>query len=456
MSDEMKTNEYKKGQIDEMKNKRIIRNEVDEYFKKSSSPTEEVNNEIDIEVDKKGENNKETQNWKSDWTQSGTSKKYQQTHVVKRETSKNSEGFKGWNKTPRENNTWVNTRDKNRDNRNTSSEYKNRDNRNTSSEYKNRDNRNTSSEYKNRDNRNTNEYRNRDRRNTSGEYRSRDKQNFNRSQERRNLDRDVNSQERNKQERNNSQEINLVPTTVIITSEKGWKPRKYKTPETLEEKLDFNAKNGQSYLNKMTRTTFDRLSDKFVIIAKDDDNVPGTLKMLIDKIFEQALQQPSFCDLYADLCNNVNQEVLNFRNILLTKCQEEFERDKIIPEENLDINEKSRFTYKAKKRTLGNIKFIGELYKTNILVDPVIYECINKLLDQQTPLDPDEEKIEALSNLLINIGKSFDNEKTHHRLDKYFETINTLQSGSVTSRIRFMIQDLVDLRDRKWVPLRKK
>jgi len=440
MSDETKNEEFKKEELKmEMDNGVETRVEV-------------INTQDD----------RETQNWKSDWTQSGTSKTYQQKHIS---DSKTINRFNSWDKNPQErNNTWNTNKPSDR---NGSSNYRG----GTVSRDRDRNDRTVSNNSRDRtvsrDRNGSNNSRDRNGSNNSrdrnGSNNSRDRTNNSRDRNGSNNSRDRNdrtvSRDRNKTDTDtssDSQEITLIPTTVIITSEKGWKPRKYKTPETPEEKLEFHVRTGQGFLNKMTRTTFDRLSEKFVVIAKEDEKVPGTLKVLIDKIFEQALQQPSFCDLYADLCRNVNQEVVNFRNLLLTKCQEEFERDKISPDDDLISEEKARFNYKAKKRTLGNIKFIGELYKNNILVDPVIYECINKLLDQQTTIEPDEEKLEALANLLMNIGKSFDSDKTQHRLDKYFEKITTLQDGDVTSRIRFMIQDLKDLRERKWVPLRKK
>ena len=77
---------------------------------------------------------------------------------------------------------------------------------------------------------------------------------------------------------------------------------------------------------------------------------------------------------------------------------------------------------------LGNIKFIGELYKNDILVEPVMYECISRLLDQDSKV-PDEEQTEALCDLLINIGKILDTNKTKKRMNGYFIQIETLENS---------------------------
>lgn len=244
---------------------------------------------------------------------------------------------------------------------------------------------------------------------------------------------------------NKSKEKHPLPT-----SSSGWKPSSQPDTSTDSGKILAHAKTAQGYLNKMTRVTFERLSEKFVIVAKEDDTLKGLLKVLIDKIFEQALLQPTFCDIYAELCFSVHQEMKTFRKVMLIKCQEEFEKDDIVPPDNLSDDELIGFEFKAKRRMLGNIKFIGELYKHNILVEPVMYECMNRLLKNQTPENPDDEKIEALCDLLINIGKDLDTGKSRCRIDKCFEEMEGLQEGNVSSRIKFKVEDLKDLRNNRW------
>ena len=96
---------------------------------------------------------------------------------------------------------------------------------------------------------------------------------------------------------------------------------------------------------------------------------------------------------YAQLCrvlSNVSVEVgtgpdvkkKTFRSLLLTKCQQEFEKDKesdkviaelkqkveeAAPEEKKQLEEElSEKEYRLRRNYLGNIKFIGELFKIKV------------------------------------------------------------------------------------------
>jgi len=106
---------------------------------------------------------------------------------------------------------------------------------------------------------------------------------------------------------------------------------------------------------------------------------------------------------------------------------------------------------KIKKRTLGNIIFIGELYKHKLLAEKVIHQCIISLLKEGK--EPEEEDIECLCKLLQTVGKQMDtsNEPTKKKMDEYFETLNDLsQNNELNSSFRIMIQDVIDLRNNNW------
>jgi translation initiation factor 4G len=61
---------------------------------------------------------------------------------------------------------------------------------------------------------------------------------------------------------------------------------------------------------------------------------------------------------------------------------------------------------KSRRRSLGNIRFIGELFKLKILVEAIMHDCIFKLLK-----NGDEESLECMCGLLRTIGKDLENEK---------------------------------------------
>ena len=57
---------------------------------------------------------------------------------------------------------------------------------------------------------------------------------------------------------------------------------------------------------------------------------------------------------------------------------------------------------KARRRSLGNIRFIGELYNLKMLTARIMHECVIKLLAAPPT---DEESLESLCKLLTTVGK---------------------------------------------------
>merc|ERR1711887_84416 len=60
---------------------------------------------------------------------------------------------------------------------------------------------------------------------------------------------------------------------------------------------------------------------------------------------------------------------------------------------------------KLRRRSLGNIRFIGELYKIKMLNGRIMHECIRKLLVQT-----DEESLECLCRLVTTVGQILEQE----------------------------------------------
>ncbi|KAJ7961870.1 Eukaryotic translation initiation factor 4G [Quillaja saponaria] len=129
------------------------------------------------------------------------------------------------------------------------------------------------------------------------------------------------------------------------------------------------------------------------------------------QIFDRAVMEPNFCEMYAGLCFHLawelpdfseDNEKITFKRLLLNKCQEEFERGEREGWEEGEIEqseeEREQKRIKARRRMLGNIRLIGELYKKRMLTERIMHECLKKLLGQYQ--DPDEEDIEALCILM--------------------------------------------------------
>ncbi|OQR81538.1 eukaryotic translation initiation factor 4 gamma [Thraustotheca clavata] len=367
-------------------------------------------------------------------------------------------------------------------------------------------------------------------------------------------------------------------------------------PKKATSNIEAVAKQVQSIMNKMTNQKFDRLAGQ---LAEIDMESPEMVLSVIKIIFDKALGEPHFCDMYANLCVFLDQkwnvwsylqivqndderkwywttmsdndaevvgpfstindlfesaaddpidvvaapegiklkqvrvrngkfikiwEVNNelywsgqnvedlgssqtlvgpfeafeqaninavkstsFKRILLNSCQEEFEKDNIYeelensleksradgsltPEVEADFEEKKMLT---KRRMLGNIRFIGELYKKGMLQERIMHECIKKLLNVTTVMvqgepprlapvhpntPPDEESIESLSKLLTTMGKVLEasSQNSYAAVSSYFDYLTKLvKDKRLSSRITFMLMDVIDLRNDRWQPRRK-
>ncbi|XP_044885566.1 eukaryotic translation initiation factor 4 gamma 1 isoform X3 [Mauremys mutica] len=271
--------------------------------------------------------------------------------------------------------------------------------------------------------------------------------------------------------------VSLNEDIKLNKAEKAWKPSSKRAAE--EEDPD-NIKTQdlfrrvRSILNKLTPQMFQQLMKQVTELSIDTEE---RLKGVIDLIFEKAISEPNFSVAYANMCRclmglkvpttDKPAVTVNFRKLLLNRCQKEFEKDKdddeifekkqkemddaAAPEEKARLKEElDDARDKARRRSLGNIKFIGELFKLKMLTEAIMHDCVVKLLKNH-----DEESLECLCRLLTTIGKDLDFEKAKPRMDQYFNQMDKIiKEKKTSSRIRFMLQDVIDLRRNSWVPRR--
>lgn len=263
----------------------------------------------------------------------------------------------------------------------------------------------------------------------------------------------------------------------LAPSSSGWKPRSigkatndlvgpdgHLPPDVVQRKVKAN-------LNKMTPEKFDKIADQILaIVAQSKDESDGrTLRQVIQLTFEKATDEAHWASLYARFCmrmlesmspeikdenirdkhNNVVCGGSLFRKYLLNRCQEEFERGWKVnlppkPEGESDeaamLSDEYYIAAAAKRRGLGLVKFIGELFKLSMLSDRIMHECVKKLVDYEGI--PDEAEIESLTSLLRTIGATLDRstEKGHMMMNAYFDRINKMiQTPGLPSRLRFML-----------------
>ncbi|OQR85956.1 eukaryotic translation initiation factor 4 gamma 2 [Achlya hypogyna] len=163
-----------------------------------------------------------------------------------------------------------------------------------------------------------------------------------------------------------------------------------------------------------------------------------------------------------------------FKRLLVTRCQDEFDKWNVADktqaapateEERLRANIAAK---RAKARMLGNMRFIGELFKVELLAEHVVQTCLLKLLGLrlvtteaqglalQTIRMPDEEELEALCKMLATVGKKFDHAGVKTVMNGIIVRLVELsETPSLPSRTRFLLKDLLETRDYQWVPRRK-
>ncbi|OBR13811.1 Translation initiation factor 4F [Colletotrichum higginsianum IMI 349063] len=285
--------------------------------------------------------------------------------------------------------------------------------------------------------------------------------------------------------------MELKPITVSAT---GWKPTSigkpsasgptpgadHMDPEMVQRKV-------KAALNKMTPEKFDKIADQILTIAgqSKDESDGRTLRQVIQLTFEKATDEAHWASMYAKFCKRMldtmspeirdenikdkNGVVVSggalFRKYLLNRCQEEFERGWKVnlptkPEEVDEgkpqsseaamLSDEYYIAAAAKRRGLGLVQFIGELYKLGMLTERIMHECVRKLVDYEGI--PDEAEIESLSKLLRTIGSNLDaSDKGKALMNVYFDRIqHMMDMPELASRLKFMLLDVIDLRKGGW------
>ncbi|KAI6063072.1 Eukaryotic translation initiation factor 4 gamma 1 isoform X6 [Aix galericulata] len=305
--------------------------------------------------------------------------------------------------------------------------------------------------------------------------------------------------------------VSLNEDVKLNKAEKAWKPSSKRASEEEDPeniKTQELLRRVRSILNKLTPQMFQQLMKQVMELSIDTEE---RLKGVIDLVFEKAISEPNFSVAYANMCRclmglkvpttDKPTVTVNFRKLLLNRCQKEFEKDKdddeIFEKRQKEMDDASAVSWglgrggggwaaaggchggaggseppppcppqpeekarmkdeleeardKARRRSLGNIKFIGELFKLKMLTEAIMHDCVVKLLKNH-----DEESLECLCRLLTTIGKDLDFEKAKPRMDQYFNQMEKIiKEKKTSSRIRFMLQDVIDLRQHSWVPRR--
>jgi len=240
-------------------------------------------------------------------------------------------------------------------------------------------------------------------------------------------------------------------------------PAGHMAPDMVQRKVKSN-------LNKMTPERFEKIADQIgAIAAQSKDETDGrTLRQIIALTFEKACDEAHWASMYARFCKRMLEEMSPeikdetirdkndqpvvggplFRKYLLNRCQEDFElgwevnlpeKPEGQTEEAAMLSDEYYIAAAAKRKGLGLIQFIGELYKLGMLSIRIMHECVMKLLNFDGM--PDESAVESLVKLLRTVGATMSTaEQGPPLINTYFERIDKIMTMSgLPSRMHFML-----------------
>ena len=94
------------------------------------------------------------------------------------------------------------------------------------------------------------------------------------------------------------------------------------------DKFNFTVRELRILLNKLSKDNFDIVSKK---ILHDHSFTPSLLTELMKIIFQKATTEATYLELYVKLCillfkkyNDKENKEMNFKKLLLMKCQKQF------------------------------------------------------------------------------------------------------------------------------------
>lgn len=148
-------------------------------------------------------------------------------------------------------------------------------------------------------------------------------------------------------------------------------------------------KRANGILNKLTKKTFHSLCKQLLTCGV---TTVSRMNAVLGLIFEKALDQAFFSELYANVCKQMcelsvldsehDDKKIDFRRLLLQKCEHEFKRvtsahytsagganpdarkdDGAVPVSAADAEDRLLAEFKVKRHLLGFMRFIGELFK---------------------------------------------------------------------------------------------
>jgi translation initiation factor 4G len=302
----------------------------------------------------------------------------------------------------------------------------------------------------------------------------------------------------------------LMNKPLVNFLENAWKPAS-KTDARVEDPVAVLKRKANLHLNKLTRENFGKILDE--ILGLKVDSYEG-VEQIVSSLFKNAITQSYRGDVFADfsvelmkstsvwqeefikveeddgkfywtagptgrggpyasseMAKKEGKKKTQFKRILLLKCQTEFEKSKQLEREMKMIDDFASKEAAAKHadklsmmktNMLGNIIFIGQLYKKDSMPAHALECCFNELLPQSADRAPEEDNIDVCCRLLTSIGRKLEM-GTRRRsrvgaevIEGYCKGLHQIWTSKVLSnKVNFQILDLLKLHADKWKKTRQ-
>ncbi|KAK9715574.1 hypothetical protein RND81_06G174100 [Saponaria officinalis] len=204
-----------------------------------------------------------------------------------------------------------------------------------------------------------------------------------------------------------------------------------------------------SILGKLTFENYGLVRGQLIDSAIFSADFSEVVTAIHGKAITESTRRPLYARLCEDLCNNLppyppkeqGAKAMTFRDTLWKTCQNAY----YVREIGNGV---------LKLRFLGNVRFVGELLKFQVISESVLLQVIKYL----SGIENDSFQvvhIEAICHLFYTIGKHIEPTSCQRTLkyDGYFRWLEDVSTNpQVAPRVRYMILYILSLRSNNWIP----
>ena len=221
------------------------------------------------------------------------------------------------------------------------------------------------------------------------------------------------------------------------------KPRvPYYKPDHLVKTRDYTTII-KSSLNKLTVERYTSISNQIKEVLKWCDDTQ--MNIIVCDLLKKAQYELHFCQLYSRLAKELTDSEefgKTFDKHLIDLVKSEFS---IVIQRKPEEDEEKAFGYRKRDQGIGC--FIAELANVRLLAESDLFYWIKEFYTYK--------RVEALCKLTLHINKRAQSQSTLI-LNTMISNLKELRNDSgISSRQKFMIDDMMELKDNNWRALRK-